>query len=49
MFDTFYSKSASDFSDFSAEDEMDNYQYSMWDVRKPKDGKVKNPNFSLNI
>lgn len=47
LFDTFYAKAASDFQDFSAENEIDDYQYSMWDVRRPKNGKVKDIGFTL--
>lgn len=47
-FDAYYSNIASTFRDFSTEDSVDNYEYSMWDVERPAGGRVKNVNFNLN-
>lgn len=49
LFDQFYKKSAETFKDFSVESILNNYEYGLWDIEKPKDGKVKNPNFSLSV
>ena len=48
IFQDIYEQAAQKFSDFSAEDEVDNYQYSMWDVLRPDDAEVENPNFTLS-
>ena len=48
IFQDIYEQAAQKFSDFSAEDEVDNYQYSMWDVLRPDGAEVKNPNFTLS-
>lgn len=48
IFKQVYKEAAQKFSDFSAEDEVDNYQYSMWDVLRPEGGKIKNPNFTVS-
>ena len=48
IFQDIYEQAAQKFSDFSADDEVDNYQYSMWDVLRPDDAEVKNPNFTLS-
>lgn len=47
LFDTFYKDSAQKFADFSTEDQVDDYQYSMWDVTRPDNAKIKNPNFNI--
>lgn len=47
-FDTYYNNVASTFRDFSTENSVDNYEYSMWDVNRPAGGRVKNVNFNLN-
>lgn len=47
LFDTFYKDSAQKFSDFSTENQVDDYQYSMWDVTRPDNAKIKNPNFNI--
>lgn len=49
LFDRFYQNSAQKFAEFSTENIVDNYEYSMWDVTRPKKGKVKDPNFNLGI
>ena len=48
IFNTFYANAAESFQDFSAENEINEYQYSMWDTLRPKDGKVKDLNFNLS-
>ena len=47
-FDAYYNNVASTFRDFSTENSVDNYEYSMWDVNRPAGGKVKDINFNLN-
>ena len=47
-FDAYYNNVASTFRDFSTENSVDNYEYSMWDVNRPAGGRVKNVNFNLN-
>lgn len=47
-FDAYYNNAASTFRDFSTENSVDNYEYSMWDVNRPAGGRVKNVNFNLN-
>lgn len=47
-FDAYYNNVASTFRDFSAENSVDNYEYSMWDVNRPAGGRVKDINFNLN-
>ena len=47
LFDDFYNQAAQNFSDFSAESEIDDYQYSMWDVLRPEEGKVQSPDFNI--
>ena len=46
-FDKFYEDAASSFKDFSIEDTVDDYQYSMWDPSRPKNGKIKSINFNI--
>ncbi len=48
IFNTFYNNAASEFAKFSTENIVDNYEYSMWDVMRPSDGKIKNPNFTIS-
>lgn len=47
-FDQYYNNIASTFRDFSTEDTVDNYEYSIWDVNRPAEGRIKNINFNLN-
>lgn len=47
-FDAYYNNVASTFRDFSTENSVDNYEYSIWDVNRPAGGRVKNVNFNLN-
>lgn len=47
-FHNYYQAQASKFSEFSAEDEVDNYEYDMFDVLRPKEGKVKDNKFNLS-
>lgn len=49
LFDRFYQDAAQKFAEFSTEDIVDNYEYSMWDVMRPKEGKIKDINFNLGI
>lgn len=48
VFNDIYQQAATKFQDFSTENEINDYQYSMWDTLRPKDGKIKNLNFSLS-
>lgn len=49
LFDTFYREAANRFAQFSTEDIVDNYQYEydIFDARRPVGGKIKDPNFRL--
>lgn len=47
-FDAYYNNVASAFRDFSTENSVDNYEYSIWDVNRPAGGRVKDINFNLN-
>ena len=47
-FDQYYNNVASSFRDFSTESAVDDYEYSMWDTRRPEGAKVKSINFNLN-
>lgn len=47
-FDQYYNNVASSFRDFSTESAIDDYEYSMWDTRRPEGAKVKSINFNLN-
>lgn len=49
LFDRFYQGAAQKFAEFSTENIVDNYEYSMWDVMRPQKGKVKDVNFNLGI
>ena len=46
-FDDYYNKAASTFKDFSVENIVDNYEYSIWDVNRPVNGRIKSINFNL--
>lgn len=46
-FDAYYKNAASSFKDFSVEDIVDDYEYSMWDTSQPKNGKIKSINFNI--
>ncbi len=48
LFNTIYNEAAQKFQDFSTENEIDEYQYSMWDALRPKNGKVKDLNFTMS-
>ena len=43
-----YKEIAQKFAEFSAEDEVDNFQYSMWDVTRPEGATIKNPNIIIS-
>lgn len=47
-FDKFYNNVSDSFRDFSMEDTVDNYQYSIWDPHRPNNGKIKSINFNLS-
>lgn len=47
-FDSYYNNIASTFNVFSTEDEVDNYQYSIWDINRPSEGKIKDINFNIS-
>ncbi len=47
-FDAYYKNIASTFNTFSTEDEVDNYQYSVWDINRPTEGKIKDVNFNIS-
>lgn len=46
-FNQFYNIAAKNFIDFSSDDEINNYQYSVWDVSRPSDAPVKNESFTI--
>lgn len=48
IFDNVYKEAVQKFQEFSTESEVDNYQYSMWDVLRPEDGKIKDLNFRMS-
>lgn len=50
-FNEFYQKAAQKFKEFSTEDIVDHYdyKYSMWDVTRPKEGRIKDSGFSLGM
>lgn len=41
----FYNYQANKFQEFYQDSYIDTYEYNMWDTRRTKDSKVKNPNF----
>ena len=47
-FDQFYNMAAKNFIGFSSDDALNDYQYSMWDVTRPANGKVRNEDFSIS-
>lgn len=47
-FDQYYNNVASSFRDFSTESAVDDYEYSIWDTRRPTGAKIKSINFNLN-
>lgn len=49
LFNRFYQDAAQKFAEFSTENIVDNYEYSMWDVMRPKKGKVKDTNLNFGI
>lgn len=48
LFDNVYREAVQKFQEFSTENEINDYQYSMWDVLRPEDGKIKDLNFNLS-
>ena len=48
LFDNVYREAVQKFQDFSTESEINEYQYSMWDVLRPEDGKIKDLNFQMS-
>lgn len=48
LFDNAYREAVQKFQDFSTENEVNEYQYSMWDVLRPEDGKIKDLNFRMS-
>ena len=46
-FNTFYRSILPSFQEFSSEDHINNFEYSMFDIRRTKDDKVKDINFQL--
>lgn len=48
LFDNIYKEAVQKFQDFSTENEVNDYQYSMWDVLRPEDGKIKDLNFQMS-
>lgn len=46
-FNKFYEDASKTFQLFSTESIIDNFEYSMWDTSRPKNAKIKNPNFAL--
>lgn len=48
IFDDVYREAAQKFQEFSTENEVNEYQYSMWDVLRPENGKVKDLNFRMS-
>ena len=47
-FDSFYKNISDTFNTFSTEDSVDNYEYSIWDINRPTNSKVKDINFGIN-
>lgn len=47
-FNDFYNKASNSFKIFSNESVVDNYEYGLWDVTRPKNAKTKNIQFSLD-
>ena len=48
-FDSFYSQQLQRFGEFSTEKTIDNYEYSMWDVMRPKEGRVKEETVQFDV
>lgn len=48
IFDNVYREAIQKFQEFSTESEINDYQYSMWDVLRPEDGKIKDLNFKMS-
>lgn len=48
IFDNVYREAVQKFQEFSTESEVNDYQYSMWDVLRPEDGKIKDLNFRMS-
>lgn len=49
LFNQFYQDQANRFQQFSTEDIVNNYEYSIWDVNRPDNSQVKNTNFSISV
>lgn len=49
LFNRFYQGAAQRFAEFSTENIVDNYEYSMWDVMRPSKGKVKESRINLEM
>ena len=48
LFDKVYQEAAQTFQEFSTEDAVNNYEYSMWDTLRPANGNVKDNNFKIS-
>ena len=46
-FNQIYNQAANQFREFSSEDIVDNYEYSMWDVTRPVKGRVKKERMNI--
>lgn len=47
-FTQFYDNAASNFAQFSTENIIDNYKYSIWDTHRPKDAQTRDIGFSIS-
>ena len=47
LFNQFYKEATQKFAQFSTEDIVNNYQYSIWDANRPLDAETKDVGFSL--
>lgn len=48
MFDQFYQNASQKFSQFSTEDAVNNYEYSIWDPNRPLDARTKDVEFGMS-
>ena len=48
IFKEYYDDKAREFSNFSQDSSLDNYEYGFWDVFKKPESRVRNPNFSID-
>lgn len=46
-FDDFYNSRIVSYNEFAADSALDNYEYDMWDTRRPANGRVKDPQFQM--